>query len=151
MTQEAGKMFVIFQFAPLIIAMWTFDAISVGKGPAYSISFVNGTLGQIREVRADWQAGGIPRHEGAVATMRAGIEAEFSDEPRPIPEKATVSWIAADGTPHHRDVEVSKLIRDPAGFAGIVYFKIVGDGDVKVVPLTREEIHRLLLAHKRFP
>lgn len=144
-------MFVIFQFAPLIIALWTFDAISVGNGPAYSINFVNDSPGQIREVRADWQANGVARHEGAVAMMNPGIEAGFSDEPRPIPEKATVSWITADGIAHRREVEVSKLIRDPARFAGIVYFKIVGDGDVKAVPLTREEIHRLLLTHKHFP
>jgi hypothetical protein len=149
------KMFVNNQFAVALLLILSLSGCSskidgdVG-GPEYSIGFFNATDGHISEARADWQTGGVAKQqEGGV--MNAGADAVFHEQPRPIPQKATVSWRTSDTTMHHSDVEVSKLIADPATFSGTVYFKIAADGSVKVVPLTYEEIHRLAFAHKPYP
>jgi hypothetical protein len=45
--------------------------------------------------------------------MDPGADAVFSDEPRPIPQKATVSWKTGDGMVHHQEVEVSGSVENP--------------------------------------
>jgi hypothetical protein len=142
-----------FQLAPVMVGLLLAAASSCARGPdgpEYSIGFFNDTPGQIDNARADWKVDGAARHqEGGV--MDPSVEAVFHQVARPIPGRAAISWKTGDGMVHRREVEVSKLIADPAKFSGTVYFKIAADGSVKAVPLTYDEIHRLAFSQKPYP
>jgi hypothetical protein len=57
----------------------------------------------------------------------------------------------ADEKTHSVKVDVAKVMVAPAHFSGTVYFKILPDGTVKVVPLTYDEIRRLSYELKKYP
>lgn len=103
--------------------------------PEYSVGFYNATGGDITDARADWQAGGRAYHE-SLMILSVGAEGAAGEQPRPIPESAAVTWKTADGKVHNAVVAVAKLIADPPGFAGTIYFKFGAEGGVTVVPLT---------------
>jgi hypothetical protein len=103
--------------------------------PEYSVGFYNDTPGELTETRADWRVNGIAHHDEA-GVLSPGAEKASDEQPRPIPERATVTWRTADGKAHSKDVEVAKLIGDPSSFSGTVYFKFMADGNVAAVPLT---------------
>jgi hypothetical protein len=104
------------------------------SGPGYSTGFYNDTGAQITATRADWIAGGVSHYDEA-GVLSPNAEKATDGQPRPIPEKATVTWATADGNKHSKDVNVAKLIADPARFSGTIYFQFTADGQVIVVPL----------------
>jgi hypothetical protein len=120
------------------------------RSPEYSIGGYNDTATQIADSRVDWQSEGQHHHEDiGILSPREGKL--YGQEPRPLPDKATLRWTTSDGAPHRQEIEIAKLIADPPKFSGTIYFKFTADGRVIVIPLTYDEQERLATEHKKYP
>ena len=106
------------------------------NAPEYSLGYYNDTGAQITDVRSDWHAGGAAFHDEAGVLGVGGSGKASHEQPRPIPEKAVISWKTADGGAHAKEVAVAPLLDHPETFTGTIFFKFTVAGDVKVVPMT---------------
>jgi hypothetical protein len=106
------------------------------SAPEYSFGYYNDTGVEITDVRLSWLANQVTHQDGAGVLGTGGSGAASHEQPRPIPEKATVAWKTADGTGHSKDVAVVEAVVDPSNFSGTIFFKFTAAGDVKVVPIT---------------
>ena len=120
------------------------------NSPEYSVGFFNDGSSLITDGRVDWRIGSTDRHELLGNVGSEGWKVTHSVL-RPIPDVATVTWQTADGRTHRANVDVAKKIADPRHFSGTVFFKILADGTVRVVPLTYDEIRRLSYERKSYP
>ena len=120
------------------------------NSPEYSVGFYNDNSALISGCRVDWAVDGEKRHE-LLGDVGAGGPAVTHSVLRPIPRTAKVTWETPDGKVHDSQVDVATCMPDPAHFSGTVFFKVMADGTVRVVPLTYDEIRRLSYEQKSYP
>jgi hypothetical protein len=109
------------------------------NSPEYSIGFFNDNPDLISASRVDWRIGGNDRRELLGNVGSHGWKVTHSVL-RPIPPTVTVTWQTADGRTHNAHVDLAKTMADPVHFSGTVFFKVMADGSVRVVPLMYDEI-----------
>jgi hypothetical protein len=129
-----GSRLVWYSVLSLVLAAVSCNRLS--GPPEYSFGYYNDAGAEITDVRSDWRAKGTAYHDEAGILGVGGSGKASHEQPRPIPEKATVAWKTADGTGHSKDVAVVEAVVDPSNFSGTIFFKFTAAGDVKVVPIT---------------
>jgi hypothetical protein len=98
-------------------------------GESYSVSVRNMTQATITDAHVSFDG-----FRSIGGTVDPGIYKSNVDVQRPIPEEATVEWRTSDNVSHRRVVKVRSAV--PARFRGEIFFEIMPDGTVKVVPRT---------------
>ncbi|MDB5330320.1 MAG: hypothetical protein JWP03_1471 [Phycisphaerales bacterium] len=120
--------------------------------PHYALGFANATGAAVDEVKLDWTADGMDLHDGAgFLSPSPDATKESNEAPDPIPPKATLSWLTADGQKHKQELEVASRVPDIAHFSGTVWFKITPDQSVRVIALTKDEMLQRAIASKPIP
>jgi len=120
------------------------------RSPEYAIGFANQTKEQLSDVEAEWVINGVKYNPGAGMLPPGFGGKEYRYAPDPIPPAATVVWKTSDGKEHRQTLVIPKEIRDDATWTGTIWFKFTDKG-VEVVPLSREEMHKLAQAQKEYP
>lgn len=120
------------------------------RNPRYALGYANATGAEINNIGLDWSVDGVAFHDGTGGLAARG-SGQNSEAPDPIPPKATLSWETTDGQKHRQELEVASRVPDLANFSGTVWFKIMPDGSVRLVPLTTEEMEQRAIAGKPIP
>ena len=147
MTSDLLTAFIIFLCVGCGSSM--FDSGPHARSPEYAVGFANRTKEQFSGVESEWVINGVKYNPGA-GRLAPGSEKEYEYAPDPIPPAATVVWKTPDGKEHRQTLEVPKRIREDASWTGTLWFKFTDTG-VEVVPLSREEMHKLAQARKKYP
>ncbi len=119
------------------------------RWPNYAVGFANRTKAELSGVSAIWTWRGID-YSMPCGRLNVGSTAEDFEAPDPIPPEITVIWKTADGKEHRQDMVVAKKIPNIVTWTGTVWFKFTEIG-VEVVPLSKEQMHKLAQEFKQYP
>ncbi|HZL36808.1 MAG TPA: hypothetical protein VFC78_15925 [Tepidisphaeraceae bacterium] len=118
----------------------------------YNYGFLNSTDARIDRIMMRWKRGGAEEGVGA-GTLSPGDKAHngVATPPPAPPESAMLTWrTLKDGKEHKLKVGIGKLVPAGARFDGTIWIKFNSDG-VQVIPLTFDEMLRMIKSHKDFP